>query len=95
MGDKVIGVDIGGTNIRVGLINSNLKLLRKETVLTSNFQNTNEFFEQIRTMIETIDVNREAIKIGMALPVLWKDGMKKFSDITNLPFLEGTSVSEF
>lgn len=94
MGDKVIGVDIGGTNIRVGLINSDFHLLRKESALSSDFKNPFEFFEQIRMMIDRIDVNREATKIGMALPVPWKDGMEKFSDATNLPFLESTSVNE-
>jgi glucokinase len=94
MGDKVIGVDIGGTNIRVGLINSDFQLLRKETAVTSDFQNANEFFEHIRMMIERVDVSREATKIGIALPVPWKDSMEKISDSTNLPLLESISVNE-
>lgn len=94
MGDKMIGVDIGGTNIRVGLINGDLQLLKKETVLTSSFRNTIDFFEQIRKTIEAINANSEATKIGMALPVPWTDSMEKISDATNLPFLEDVSVNE-
>ena len=95
MGDKVIGVDIGGTNIRVGLISTDFQLLRKETAKTSDFQTPIVFFEHIRTMIERIDVHREATKIGIALPVPWNEGMEIFSDATNLQFLESVSVSEF
>jgi len=94
MADKVIGVDIGGTNIRVGLINRDLQLEKKETALTSKFDNTDEFFQYIKTMIERVDVNREASRIGFALPAPWKEGMERFSDVTNLPLLENTSVKE-
>ncbi|MFF2447526.1 ROK family protein [Neobacillus sp. NPDC058068] len=94
MEDKVIGVDIGGTNIRVGLISSDFQLLKKETAMTSDYQSAKEFFEHIRLMIERIDIHKEAKKIGIALPVPWKDGMEKFQDATNIPFLENASVSE-
>jgi glucokinase len=94
MGDKVIGVDIGGTNIRAGLISSDFQLLKKETAMTSDYQSANELFEHIRLMIERIDIHKEAKKIGIALPVPWKDGMEKFQDATNIPFLENASVSE-
>jgi glucokinase len=94
MADKVIGVDIGGTNIRVGLINRDLQLEKKETALTSKFYNADEFFQYIRTMIERVDANREARRIGIALPAPWVEGMEKFSDATNLPLLERTSVTE-
>ncbi|RLQ94018.1 ROK family protein [Falsibacillus albus] len=94
MGDMVIGVDIGGTNIRVGLINKDLQLLRKETALTSKFTQANDFFQHIKTMIERIDFQREASKIGMVLPVPWEESMQKISDASNLPFLENTQVNE-
>lgn len=94
MADKVIGVDIGGTNVRVGLINRDLQLEKKETALTSKFKNADEFFQYIRTMIERVDVNREASRIGFALPAPWKEGMDRFSDVTNLPLLENESVKE-
>jgi glucokinase len=95
MGDKVIGVDIGGTNIRVGLIDiNNFQLLGKETALTSEFQTVKAFFEKIRNMIENVDTKKEATKIGMALPIPWKDSMISISDSTNLPLLESVSISE-
>lgn len=94
MEEKVIGVDIGGTNIRVGLITRDLKLVNKEIALTSLFHNVEEFFQYIGQMIERIDPKREARRIGFALPVPWCEGMKKFSDSTNLPLLENVSVDE-
>lgn len=94
MEDKVIGVDIGGTNIRVGLITRDLKLVNKEIAMTSKFHNEGEFFQYIRKAIERVDPEREARKIGFALPAPWNEGMEKFSDSTNLPLLENVNVDE-
>lgn len=92
MEDKVIGVDIGGTNVRVGLINQNLKVEKRETVLTSTCHHERDFFQQIRKMIEQVDPDKEAKKVGIVLPVPWKEKMERFRDVTNLSLLENMSV---
>ncbi|WEG10775.1 ROK family protein [Pullulanibacillus sp. KACC 23026] len=94
MEEKIIGVDIGGTNIRVGFMTRNLQLVKKETASTSRFKNKEEFFQYLRQMIERVDVNREAKKIGMAFPVPWNEGIKTLYDSTNLTLLENMSVNE-
>jgi glucokinase len=94
MEEKVIGVDIGGTNIRVGLVTRNLQLLKKETVLTSRFYNKEEFFHYIRKMIERVDTSREVRQIGIALPAPWKEGMEQLTDSTNLSLIENIKISE-
>ncbi|MED1201798.1 ROK family protein [Heyndrickxia acidicola] len=95
MGDKVIGVDIGGTNIRVGLIDIHtFQVLKKDTALAFEFKTVSAFFKGIKNMIERVDAQKEAGKIGMALPIPWKDDMIKISDSTNLPLLEGMLFSD-
>lgn len=94
MNNSVIGVDIGGTNIRVGLVNENLHLVRKETALTSSFQSADEMWKQIKKMIEQVDGEKKANKIGIALPVPWKDNTEFIVDATNIPCLESIHIGE-
>ncbi|MEC0236176.1 ROK family protein [Paenibacillus kribbensis] len=89
MSNSVIGVDIGGTNIRVGLVNEQLELVRKETALTSEFLSADEVFNYVKQVIEKVDHHKTADKIGIALPVPWKERTEIICDATNVPCLEG------
>lgn len=92
MNDYVIGVDIGGTNVRVGLVNEKLEIVNKETALTHEFRTAEELFIAIRLMIGFIDANRRANKIGMAIPVPWRGDTEVIADATNIPYLENVSI---
>lgn len=92
MSNGVIGVDIGGTNIRVGLINENLEMTRKETALTNSFRSADELFTGIRRMIDHVDPDRSAGLVGMALPVPWMDDNEFLVDMTTIPYLENTPI---
>ena len=65
MSEGVIGVDIGGTNIRVGFVNEQLQLVRKEIALLSWFTNADEMFKYINEMISKVDAEGKANKIGI------------------------------
>ncbi|WP_027094083.1 ROK family protein [Cohnella thermotolerans] len=92
MVDCVIGIDIGGTNIRVGLVDANLGLVRKETALTASFQTADDLFTHVRTMVDRVDCGRQAAGIGIALPVPWKEEMACICDATNIPCIENISI---
>jgi glucokinase len=88
MKDCVIGVDIGGTNIRVGLLNENLEITRKETALTDSFGSADELFTGIRQMIQIVDTDGRVGRIGMAMPVPWRNDTEYIVDATNIPCIE-------
>lgn len=92
MSNSVIGVDIGGTNIRIGLVNEQLELVRKETALTSQFHSAEEIFEYVQHMVGKVDHHKRADKIGIALPVPWKERTEIIYDATNIPCLEGINI---
>ncbi|WP_339800886.1 ROK family protein [Paenibacillus sp. FSL R5-0744] len=92
MGNFVIGVDIGGTNIRVGLVNEHLELVRKESALTRDFQNADEIFKTVKEMTAKVDHEQLASKIGIVLPIPWNDQTQFIRDITNIPCLENVSI---
>ncbi|KSU81719.1 MULTISPECIES: ROK family protein [Fictibacillus] len=92
MNESVIGIDVGGTNIRVGLVENGLSLTRKETALTTEYKKPDEIFKSILDMIKKVDPDRTAKKIGIGLPVPWPDEAEKIVDATNIPWLEEVSV---
>lgn len=92
MNTHVIGVDVGGTNIRVALLNDKLKLIKKETVLTSEFQKAEDFFLQIKKMIRRVDPDHLAKAVGIVLPAPWTSKKMMITDSTNVPYLENLPV---
>jgi glucokinase len=91
----MIGVDIGGTNIRVALINDEMKIIRKETALTSDFPLIDDFLQEILRLIKIVDCKREADCIGIAIPTPWKKGQSVIVDSTNVPCLENVNIDLF
>lgn len=89
-----IGIDIGGTNIRVGLVDEELRLVRKETALTAECRTADDLFAQIRAMVGRVDPDRLAGRIGIALPVPWKEGMESLVDATNIPCIENLTIQQ-
>lgn len=94
MTEKVIGFDIGGTNVRVGLIDENLQLLSKKVTDTSSFQTKEELFTSIKETIRELDPSEEVKKMGVVLPVPLTLGIEMLSDATNVPYLESVHISE-
>ena len=94
MNGSAIGVDIGGTNIRVGWVNENLGIARKLTASTDRFDSAEALFSEIGRMVEAVDADREAGSVGIALPVPWRAGLEYIADATNIPCLENVPVGK-
>jgi glucokinase len=92
--NKVIGIDVGGTKVRVGLIDETLQLIRKEVASTASCRNKQDLFQMIMEMIDKIDPMAEVQKIGFALPVPWTPKLETITDATNISILENVKVSE-
>ncbi|MGM0790671.1 MAG: ROK family protein [Bacillota bacterium] len=92
MDELVIGVDIGATNIRVGLIGRDLSVIRMETAVTMSFKTADEMFSEIFRMAQRVDPQKNAKKIGIALPVPWNDQTKIIKDADNIPVLDGIRI---
>lgn len=93
MTEYMIGIDIGGTNVRVALLNEQLEIIAKENTLTSNFMEADEFLTGIREMIHKVDPHHNAKGIGIVIPAPWTAGKRTITDITNIPFIEGLDTA--
>ena len=64
-----IGIDIGGTNIRVGAVNKNndIVYINKESTL-ENVSSSEELYRKIKEMIIDVPNYKEAKSIGIGVP---------------------------
>ena len=94
MNNYAIGIDVGGTNIRVALIDEMMNVLKKAVVRTATFKTFDDFIVGIRALIADVDQEKRATLIGMAVPAPWDDKMDYFRDATNVPFLENVATAD-
>jgi len=94
MSHYLIGVDVGGTWVRVALVDEALNVIKKTATRTSEFSTIEEYLYGLKKMVEEVDAQRLATQIGMVVPTPWKDNMTHFQDATNVSFLEGIATKE-
>lgn len=91
--DMFIGVDLGGTNVRVAKIDETGNVLQVVKDATEMNKGTEHVIQKIITLIESIDNYKECKGIGMGVPgpVDTKEG--KMVLATNLPGFEGYPIA--
>lgn len=89
-----IGVDLGGTNVRVAKVTENGTILQMVKEATEIAKGTEHVIQKIISMIEQINGYQEVSGIGMGVPgpVDTKNG--KMILATNLPGFEGYPIAE-
>jgi len=82
---NIIGIDLGGTNIKTALINSNGKILKKYEIPTETRKGTKTILDNIISAIEEVKSgNIKGIGIGSPGPLDYKRGI--VTKPVNLPF---------
>jgi len=93
MSKYCIGVDIGGTHIKAGLVNSAGKIIKEVEVDTQAFRDSNVVFENIVNAIEELfSKNTNSIGIGCPGPLDTRNGV--IIETPNLPFRNFPLVSK-
>jgi len=69
----VIGIDLGGTNLKIALLNSNCRILNKEIISTKRFAKKESLISAICDAINKIIeenklVKKEVLGVGLGLP---------------------------
>ena len=78
-----IGVDLGGTNIRVGLIDE-LKIVKQNKVLLQNKHNLDSTLEQLISLIHSV-FNDTVTGIGIGVPSVVDIEQGIVYDVVNIP----------
>ncbi|MCO5251282.1 MAG: ROK family protein [Candidatus Kapabacteria bacterium] len=89
----LLGIDIGGTSIKVGLFDTELSLIKNYSFPSNSFDDSSKFFEFLNQDISTISDAYSVEAIGIGIPgLLSKDFILEKSP--NLKFLEGVNLAE-
>ncbi|MGY5355947.1 ROK family protein [Wenyingzhuangia sp. IMCC45467] len=67
--EEYIGIDVGGTNIKVGIVNKNGTLLNKHKYPTATLQSNGDFINEFIAVIsKTLENNPHIKRVGIAVP---------------------------
>jgi len=89
-----IGIDVGGTWVRVALVDHAMNVIKKTATRTSEFKTVDDYLDELKRMVNEVDEANLTTKMGMVVPAPWKDNMTHFRDATNVPFLEGVATQK-
>jgi glucokinase len=83
-----LGVDIGGTNIKMGFVTSQGELLNKTKVPTLELRKSGDFVgELFRLIEEQLKLRPEVKQVGIGVPGLISKDSKKLLELPNIPEL--------
>jgi glucokinase len=89
---KIIGIDLGGTNVRVGLVNAK-KILRLESQPINSKGTPEEIIRQIFDLIDSLEINGfEGIGLGVPGPVDDEKGI--VYELINIPSWKKEAVRD-
>lgn len=94
MNNYYIGIDIGGTNIRVALIDSELQIVRIERCSTKIIENKKMFLNLLSELVYKVNYDKLANKIAIVFPSPYCKKIDSIIDITNIPCIEGCKFYE-
>lgn len=89
-----IGVDLGGTNVRVALVDETGKVLQIEKEKTEIEKGCEHVVEKLILMIERLDGYKQSVGIGMGVPSPVDTKLGTMVMATNLPGFKGYPLVE-
>lgn len=88
--EKFIGIDIGGTNVKIGLIDIKGTLLEVDKYPTKELLDTGDFMKAFAGVLKThLDKHPDVKKVGMGVPGLVSKDGKSLVELANVPVLNG------
>ena len=89
-----LGIDIGGTNIKSGVISGNGELIEERKIKTEKY-NTNKFYENLSSLILEWGKDFNLKGIGIGFPGLIDSKNYKIFKSPNLPAIDNTSFKNY
>lgn len=90
---KYIGVDIGGTNTKIGIVTREGELLEKHKYPTAELSVDGKFIENFAKALKThLDENPDITSVGLGVPGLLSKDRRTLLKLANIPSLSGVSI---
>ena len=90
---KYIGIDIGGTNTKIGIVSREGELLEKYKYPTAELSVDGKFIPNFCAALKThLDANPEIKDVGMGVPGLISKDRRTLLKLANIPSLSGVAI---
>ncbi|WP_089682483.1 ROK family protein [Catalinimonas alkaloidigena] len=91
--ESLLGIDVGGTNVKCGLVSREGKLLSKKKYSTLDLRHSGRFVEGFLDVIaEQLDEHGKVGGIGIGIPGTLSRKRKRTLELPNLPELNGVKL---
>lgn len=87
-----IGLDVGGTSIKAGLVDSSGQILRSASRAT-NTEDLGQLVDSLRNLVEELRKDAAILGIGVGLPGLRSSQTGRIAVSPNIPCLKGADVA--
>jgi glucokinase len=93
MDEYFLGIDVGGTNVKVGLVKADGSLVSKQKFPTSDLREGNNFVEKFVQLVDTcLQKFPEVERVGIGIPGVLTRKRKSTIDLANLPEFNGVKL---
>lgn len=91
--EKYIGIDVGGTNVKIGVVTRDGELIEKVKFPTEELVKGKGFIHNFCAVIKAVTVNHPSIKkIGLGVPGLISKDRRVLLKLANIPSLSGVAI---
>ena len=91
--NKFLGVDIGGTNTKIGIVTRDGELLEKVKYPTTDLFFGDGYIKNFSALLkEILDANSEIKKVGIGVPGLITKDRRALLNLANIPDLSGVNL---
>ncbi len=91
--ERFIGVDIGGTNTKIGIVTREGELTEKMKYPTSELSKGEGFVKNFSVVLkEVLDANTDIKKVGLGIPGLISKDRRSLLKLANIPSLSGVPL---
>lgn len=91
---NVIGIDIGGTNFRIGAVNENNELIKFDKIPVFSIFHSSDVLKDLVEMIESFTKGIEYSSIAIGFPATMNADRSRIIQAPNIPFMEDLPVCE-
>ncbi|MGY6648413.1 ROK family protein [Wenyingzhuangia sp. IMCC45574] len=91
--EKYLGIDVGGTSIKYGIVNKKGKLLEKVKHTTADLRNTGDFINEfVKQIGSELNKSPEINKVGIAVPGMISKNRLSTVFMANIPEFNGVEL---
>lgn len=93
---QFLGIDVGGTNVKFGLVDSKGSLIEKTKFKTAELTATGDFLTAFGDALEEqLERHKNVKDVGIGIPGLLSKDRKSTVKLQNIPSLDGVSLHEY